>query len=68
MISEIEFLKNYITKDEAKLSMHDYNDLSKLLLYERLQAGEEIQLFGEKSHQMYIILKGKVALARPNTK
>jgi len=42
MISEIEFLKNYITKDEAKLSMHDYNDLSKLLLYERLQAGEEI--------------------------
>lgn len=30
-----------------------------------IEAGEEVQLFGEKSNQMYIILKGKVALARP---
>ena len=30
-----------------------------------IEAGEEVQLFGEKSNQMYFILKGRVALARP---
>jgi hypothetical protein len=30
-----------------------------------IDAGEEVQLCGERSNLMYIILKGKVALARP---
>ena len=38
-----------MTKNEEHLSQYDINDLSKLLIYERLEPGEEIQLYGEES-------------------
>lgn len=65
ILAEIPFFQNFVTKTEKNLNTHDLNDLSKILTYQMLEAGEEVQLFGEKSNQMYIILKGKVALARP---
>ena len=59
------FLQKFVTKTEKNLTTHDLNDLSKILTYQMINAGEEVQLCGERSNLMYIILKGKVALARP---
>ena len=42
ILTEVPYFQNYVTKTEKNLNTHDLNDLSKLLTYQMIEAGEEV--------------------------
>ncbi len=42
ILTQVPYFQNYVTKTEKNLNTHDLNDLSKLLTYQMIEAGEEV--------------------------